>query len=197
MQTTHLRNWQLFLENPPIITKTSQIIHTMVFNFYTHYKKQGLQPRLKNAAIDPKNVAIGYSCVSIATFSNAAYPTRTYSRIFINTATDHPIVAFFHNPQAKTYSSIFVKNVAIGRTYVSVWIHVFPSHLQFFFFFPACMNSNRTVHAHGFTVQETKRIVHGTIHTFKNYFATVFLVFSKISCIQTDPITAFFTKTQL
>ena len=28
---------------------------------------------------------------------------------------------------------------------------------------------------------------HGTIYIFKNYFATVFLVFSKISCIQTDP----------
>ena len=28
---------------------------------------------------------------------------------------------------------------------------------------------------------------HGTIHTFKNYFATVFLVFSKISGIQTHP----------
>ena len=29
---------------------------------------------------------------------------------------------------------------------------------------------------------------HGTIHIFKNYFATVFSVFNKISCIQTDPI---------
>ena len=31
---------------------------------------------------------------------------------------------------------------------------------------------------------------HGTIHIFKNYFATVFSVsvFSKISCIQMDPI---------
>ena len=28
---------------------------------------------------------------------------------------------------------------------------------------------------------------HSTIHTFKNYFATVFSVFSKISCIQTYP----------
>ena len=27
-----------------------------------------------------------------------------------------------------------------------------------------------------------------TIHTFKNYFATVFSVFSKISCIQMDPV---------
>ena len=29
---------------------------------------------------------------------------------------------------------------------------------------------------------------HSTIHTFKNYFTTVFLVFSKISSIQTDPV---------
>ena len=28
---------------------------------------------------------------------------------------------------------------------------------------------------------------HGTIHIFKYFFATVFLVFRKISCIQTDP----------
>ena len=28
---------------------------------------------------------------------------------------------------------------------------------------------------------------HSTIHIFKNYFVTMFLVFSKISCIQTDP----------
>ena len=27
---------------------------------------------------------------------------------------------------------------------------------------------------------------HSTIHIFKNYFATIFSVFSKISCIQTD-----------
>ena len=29
---------------------------------------------------------------------------------------------------------------------------------------------------------------HGTIHIFKNNFATVFSVFSKISCIQTNPL---------
>ena len=29
---------------------------------------------------------------------------------------------------------------------------------------------------------------HGTIHGFKNYFATVFLIFSKINCIQMNPI---------
>ena len=39
-------------------------------------------------------------------------------------------------------------------------------------------------------MQETKNTVHeshDTIHTFKNYFITVFSVSVKISCIQTDP----------
>ena len=37
---------------------------------------------------------------------------------------------------------------------------------------------------------EKKKIKNGsysTIHTFKNYFTTVFSVFNKINCIQTDP----------
>ena len=105
---------------------------------------------------------------------------------------------------------------------------------SFFLFFSACMNSNCTIHAHGFTVQELhlvccastflvtlffffffqrvwiatalfmhvdslckrqsalftgptttlfkkkniKNGYHGTIHSFKNYFATMFSVFS-------------------
>ena len=71
---------------------------------------------------------------------------------------------------------------------MSVWIHVFPSCLRFFafffFFFPSvCMNNNhnRTVYAHGFTVQETKDTIygtHGTIHPFKIYFTIMFSVFS-------------------
>ena len=28
---------------------------------------------------------------------------------------------------------------------------------------------------------------HDTIYTFKNYFVTIFSIFSKIDCIQTDP----------
>ena len=71
----------------------------------------------------------------------------------------------------------------------------------FFFFFQRVLKVTRTIHAHGFIVQETKCTVyalfihcsctvhgsHDTIHIFKNYFATVLSVFSKISCIQTDP----------
>ena len=33
-----------------------------------------------------------------------------------------------------------------------------------------------------------KNLSHGTIHTFKNYFVTMFSVSAKISSIQTDPI---------
>ena len=88
---------------------------------------------------------------------------------------------------------------AFGLLRLYIFSFTFP-----FFFFSARMNSNCTVHAHGFTMQETKCTVHrtydhfvqkknnknayhGTIHSFKNYFATVFSVFSKISCIRTDP----------
>jgi len=38
---------------------------------------------------------------------------------------------------------------------------------------------------------------HSTIYTFKNYFATVFSVFSKISCIQTDAINENYFTVQL
>ena len=76
----------------------------------------------------------------------------------------------------------------------------------YFFIFPAHMNSNCTVHAHGFTVQETKCTVHrtynhfiqkknikngsqSTIHLFEIILLRnfQFLVFSKISFIRTDP----------
>ena len=84
----------------------------------------------------------------------------------------------------------------LGLLRVCILSFTFPSFF-FFFFFPACVNSFCTVHAHGFTVQETKSAVHrtykhffqkkkiyikngsqGTIYTCKNYFATVFSVFS-------------------
>ena len=35
--------------------------------------------------------------------------------------------------------------------------------------------------------KKIKNESHGTIHTFKNYFVTVFSIFSKISGIQTHP----------
>ena len=38
-----------------------------------------------------------------------------------------------------------------------------------------------------FKKKNIKNGYRGTIHSFKNYFATVFSVFSKINCIRTDP----------
>ena len=37
-----------------------------------------------------------------------------------------------------------------------------------------------------YSEKNIKNESHGTIHPFKNYFAIVFSVFSKISCIQTN-----------
>ena len=51
------------------------------------------------------------------------------------------------------------------------------------------MNSACTVHAlcmHYHTFKNIKNWSHDTIHTFKNYFATVFSVSATISSIQTD-----------
>ena len=87
-----------------------------------------------------------------------------------------------------------------------VWVLSFTFRFLFFFF-SVCMDSNYTVHKHGFTVQETKYTVHWTYNHFikkkmlkmgltalfthlKNFLLQCFRfsVFSKISCIRTDPI---------
>ena len=85
------------------------------------------------------------------------------------------------------------------------WISCFPFLFPFFFFL-ACMNSNFTVHAHGFTVHEIRCTVHRTYNNFMKkkilkmgttaLFTHLkiillqcfqFSVFSKISCIRMDP----------
>ena len=75
--------------------------------------------------------------------------------------------------------------------------------VSFFFlsFFLFLMNTDYTVqetlctvhgtHNHFVQEKKIKNGSYGTIHTFKNYFATVFSVFSKINCIQMDPKCAF------
>ena len=76
----------------------------------------------------------------------------------------------------------------------------FPLLLLFFFFSFFLMHAFQllrdkvhcscTVHGtHNHFIQEKniKTGSHGTIYIFKNYFAIVFSVFSKISCIQMDP----------
>ena len=57
------------------------------------------------------------------------------------------------------------------------------------FIFRLFFSSVWTVRSHEFTVWGTKNTVHeshDTIHTFKNYFATVFSISTKINCIQID-----------
>ena len=93
-----------------------------------------------------------------------------------------------------------------------IWIGLiapmhFEFHISFFFFFSTRMNSNNTILAHGFTVQETKCTVHKTYNHFilkkkklkigpTALFTHLkiillqcfqFSVFSKISYIRMDP----------
>ena len=48
-----------------------------------------------------------------------------------------------------------------------------------------------------FRKKNIKNGSHGAIYMFKNYFTTVFSVFSKISCIQTNPKFWFETNSTL
>ena len=72
-----------------------------------------------------------------------------------------------------------------------VWIRLFArlrikiTFHSFFFFFKPLQVPQTSLFNHFFI----KNWSHGTIHTFKNYFTTVFSVFSfsKINSIQTDP----------
>ena len=84
---------------------------------------------------------------------------------------------------------------------VPVWFQLKPAFSVFCFYFlvPAVLfdqvNRKQYIHA-PFTDPQIslfnnffiKNRSHDTIHTFKNYFATVFSVSTKISSIQTDPI---------
>ena len=86
---------------------------------------------------------------------------------------------------------------------MTVWLARFATSTFFFFFFFLAREHEvtvyilfSTVHALFSTVHVLKNIKNGshdTIYTFKNYFATVFSVFSfqfsaTISSIQTDPL---------
>ena len=86
----------------------------------------------------------------------------------------------------------------LGPTLLENEIKVFSFSFFFFFFFliecvsafRGTMHCSCTIHrTHNHFIQKKKNIKNGsysTIHIFKNYFATVFSVFSKISCIQTN-----------
>ena len=100
----------------------------------------------------------------------------------------HGTIHIFKNYFATVFSvfSFSKNNFNPNGPLVWVWIHV-SSRCVFlrFFFFRAYMNSNCTVHAHGLLYRDkvhcscTVYGSHDTIHTFKNYFIIVFLVFSK------------------
>ena len=109
--------------------------------------------------------------------------------------------------QIKTTTSIEKINITtcpfgLGLLRVCVLSLTFP----FFFFLSKRMNSNSTVHAQGFTVQEKKCTIHRTYNHFilkkilkmgpTSLFTHLkiillqcfqFTVFSKISCIRTNP----------
>ena len=53
--------------------------------------------------------------------------------------------------------------------------------------FTYCSYTIHGTHNHFIQKKNIKNGSHDTIHTFKNYFATVFSVFNKISDIQMDP----------
>ena len=81
----------------------------------------------------------------------------------------------------------------IGFTFVGVCVFTFQS---FFFscilgrqlsLFTHCSSTVNRTHSHFIQKKNIKNGSHSTIHTFKNYFATVFLVSAKISCIKTNP----------
>ena len=69
-----------------------------------------------------------------------------------------------------------------GQSYCSRTVHVLFTH---------CLRTAHALFTGPTTTLFRKKIYikngsHDTIHPFKNYFATVFSVFSKISCIQTN-----------
>ena len=80
-----------------------------------HCKKRRLQLHLKNAAIDPKNAAIGYephfySRVFKCSLSYATIaPYGDLQPHFYKHSAGTPIAAFFNPLQAETYSCIFYK----------------------------------------------------------------------------------------
>ena len=93
-----------------------------------------------------------------------------------------------------------------NASYVTVWLalkHAFSTSTFSFFFFFLCVNSNPTWVHYSHTVyhcsctvyvlKNIKKESHDTIYTFKNYFTTIFSVFSfqfsaTINLIHTHPI---------
>ena len=102
------------------------------------------------------------------------------------------LIHFFHYHLPMLKKKICF-SVCLNRKYLVFALWVFTFHFYFFFshdfwLFPPMHYSCTVQGTHNHFIQEKKikNGSHDTIRTFKNYFATVFLVFSKINCIQTD-----------
>ena len=74
-------------------------------------------------------------------------------------------------------------SVHSARDLLALWTSTHWSEMALFV---GPMHGSRDAQTSFFTQTLIKNGSHSTIHTFKNYFVTVFSVFSKISCIQTD-----------
>ena len=102
--------------------------------------------------------------------------------------TYNPIVEFLKYK----FNNKLLGDVTLLNECLNPW-HVFMFEFSaFFFFFSQRVNSNIIwIHYAGDKMHgsRTVRRSYDAIHTFKNYFVTVFSVFSfsKNSCIQTDP----------
>ena len=104
-----------------------------------------------------------------------------------------------HEFTVQRQKSLFTHLKILKMGYMTLFTHLKITLLPyfqfqcFFFFFSKRMNikitwiycakTKITVHA----FKNIKNGFHGTIHTFKNYFANVFSVLITISLIQTDP----------
>ena len=97
----------------------------------------------------------------------------------------------FYHKNINNYSNNLKKNVNL-ISHILKFLPIFNTTSAFFFFFfkhvfdcsvgPVhCSRDPQTSFFNNFLIKNGS---HDTIHTFKNYFATVFLVFSGI---QTDP----------
>ena len=79
--------------------------------------------------------------------------------------------------------------ITVPNSFIKVQFGLRVPVFFFFFFYVFCFRQGTiiTVHIVSITVYVFKNIknwFYGTIHIFKNYFTTVFLISVKISCIQ-------------
>ena len=106
-------------------------------------------------------------------------------------------IVLFASKKMDKFPKLFLNKFIKKLEYqVSVWILMTTLSVYVFFFFLRSavlsfsmgpIHYSRDPQTSFFIKNFIKNRSHGTIHTFKNYVATVFSVFSKISGIQTHP----------